>query len=322
MKNALLFIGLSCLTWTLAAQSYRPFPLGNARWHDVHTIWFSVHGIEYSQSGDTLVPGYELSKKLYGRRTFSRNWANPALDTVYHESPELLGAISQDTAARKVYFTAWNADPMYYPPAIPQGVYPLLDSTVLLYNFDLDILEAVGWIPEPHWFWNTTPIQLKDSTWSRRHEFMDDDFLPDTNYFWLEGIGGSYGLFTPLIDARFTDVSSGLACFSGNDIPLYPAFAGSCEGLPTSIAEKPDTVPEVLVFPNPASDRVFVEIPADLLPAVVVIFDVHGRRLAGREVNVTRTEISLENVPFNMPVLIQITTKSGRSSSKMLIRVP
>jgi len=321
MKNVLLTIGLSCLTWVLAAQPYRPFPLGNARWYDVHTIWFSQRGIEYSQSGDTVVPGYDLSKKLYAKRIYSQNWANPALDTVYQESPVLLGAISQDTSARKVYFTAWNADPLYYPPAIPQGVYPLLDSTVLLYNFELDLLEAVSWIPEPYWFWKTTPIQLKDSTWSRRHEFMDNDFFPDTNYFWLEGIGGAYGLFTPLIDGRFTDASSGLSCFSENDIPLYPAFVGACGGFLTSIVEKPVRMLEMQVFPNPASERVFVELPTDSFPAVVTIFDVHGHRLVSQEVFSSRTEISLESVPLNTPVLIQVTTKNGRSGSKMLLRV-
>lgn len=323
MKTLLLSASLLCLTCALAAQTYRPFPLGDAAWYNVHTIWFSQHGIEYSQSGDTVVPGYMLSKKLYVRRVFSENWTNHALDTAYNEPPVLLGALSQDTGARKVYFTPYNADPMYYPPAIPQGFFPPLNTTVLLYDFSLDVLEHPGWIPEPHYFWETSPIQFKDSTWSRRHEFFNGDLLPDTSYFWIEGVGGSYGLFTPLVDARFTDASSALVCFSENGISLYSLNPNSnCNGFLTSIAEKPDRLPEVLVFPNPAQDRVFVELPADLLPAVVTIYDLHGRRLDTREVFSSRTEISLESIPLKTPVQLQTTVKNGRSSSKMLIRIP
>ncbi len=322
MKTHFLAACLFCFPSLVFSQTYRTFPLGDASWMEGHTVWFSVHVIEYSQQGDTLVPGHALSKKLHIRRVYSKNWANPMLDTVYSEQPMLIGALSQDTVNRRVYYTAYKNEDQYYPPGIPYDFHPKLDTTLLLYDFDLGLLEKVGWAPEPRWFFESKPLQLKDGSWSRSLRFLNESFDLDTTYFWIEGVGGVYGLFTPLIDSRIPDASSSLGCFSANGVSLFPTSPGACEGLSTSVAPKPEPLQEVYIFPNPASDRVFVELDIDLLPAFSVLYDAYGRRLATQELTSSRTEIPLGTILPNSLFFIQTTTKYGRSSSKMFIRLP
>lgn len=319
MKKTRLLVAWFCLPFVAAAQDYRPFPLGDAVWQDVFHIWWSIHGIEYAQTGDTLVLGHASSKKLYARRLYSRSYADPSLDTVYNEPPVLIGAISQDTAAQKVYYTAYSIHPEYYPPGIGFGFELQPDSTVLLYDFDLEVLQTTD-VPEAFVFWKTEPVVFKDGSGGLRYLFLDSDFLPDTNYYWISGVGGAYGLFTPLVDGRVTDVSAHFSCFSENGAPLYPPHISACGDLPVSV--QPDRSPSVAIqlYPNPAADRITAEVPAAMLPARLRLFDAQGRLLAEQELRVTRTGVPLPQALGRTLLLVQVVGNDGQVYARGLVR--
>lgn len=320
MKTRFLSACLLCLSAGVSAQTYRTFPLGDASWLEGHTVWFSVHVIEYRQQGDTLVPGYALSKKLHIRRVYSKNWANPMLDTVYSEQPMLIGALSQDTANRRVYYTAYKYEDQY-PPGIPYDFHPKPDTTLLLYDFDLGLLEKVGWAPEPRWFLESKPVQLKDGSWSRSLRFLNESFDLDTTYFWIEGVGGVYGLFTPLIDTRLPDASSSLGCFSANGNLLYPTHIETCTGITTLAGTTPEHAANVRLFPNPATNRFFAEVPSHWLPAVLIVHDAQGNRLLTQELVASFTEISLNDWPNNAPLFVQTIGKNSQQNGTVLFVV-
>jgi hypothetical protein len=319
MKKTLLLACWFCLPFLTTAQDYRPFPLGDAVWQDVFYIWWSIHGIEYIQAGDTLVPGHALSKKLYARHTFFKSYANPSLDTVYNELPVLIGAISQDTVAKKVYYTAYDNNPAYYPPGIGLGLHPQPDSTVLLYDFDLEVLQTAN-VPEAFVFWETEMIQFKDSSWSRRYLFLDSDFMPDTNYYWIAGVGGAYGLFTPLVDGRVTDSDAGFSCFSENGVPLYPPHISACGDVSVSVRPEGFSRIAIQLYPNPATDRITVEVPPWILPARFRIVDAQGRTWVEQELHTSRTEMPLPDAPGRALLIVHVVGKDGQAHSRVLVR--
>ena len=301
------------------AQDYRPFPLGNAVWQDVFYIWWSVLGVEYIQAGDTLVPDHILSKKLYARRLYARSYADPSLDTVYNDPPVLIGAISQDTAAQKVYYTAYLISPEYYPPGIGLGFLPKPDSTVLLYDFNLEVLETAD-VPEAFVLWTTETVVFKDGSEGLRYLFLDSDYMPDTNYYWISGVGGAYGLFTPLVDGRVTDASAHFSCFSENDVPLYPPHISACGERPVSVPFDKKPPVAFQLYPNPATDRITVEVPSGMLPARLCIFDAQGSLLAEQELCVSRTEVSLSNISNEALLFVQVADKTRQVYSRVLVR--
>jgi hypothetical protein len=259
----------ACLTNPFSA--YQPFPFGLAKWSEEEGIWCYFTGRQYVLQGDTTVPGYSWSKKLYARNTYAGTSPCPtASATMLHEPLQLIGAISQDLAGKKVYFTAYDDHTDHYPINLDPAYFPMADSTRLLYDFDLHPGQVLDWKPGPNIVAYQDSILLNDLAWRRRYFFMNPQGVVDTNYFWLEGIGGSNGLFSGWVNIYMTDVYSALHCFRQNNILRYNnSNAAFCDSVTVDAPEAPVVEALVRLYPNPASGRISVEIPPDAVPGQV-----------------------------------------------------
>ncbi len=94
------------------------------------------------------------------------------------------------------------------------------------------------------------------------------------------------------------------------------AFDGQAEGIENSVARP------LFVYPNPAGDRIFVEIPQNVpANAVLRILSLQGQVLADFQVQPgLLKELSLKNIPVGTCLLTLVTPEGTASVGKIVIR--
>ncbi len=122
------------------------------------------------------------------------------------------------------------------------------------------------------------------------------------------------GCFTPLIDAgcynhavaNYVENLGGpyyhceLSSFYFTSRELvYYNIDGVEWGTPFSLLLSADVVDksDFKVYPNPAQDRIFVDVPEGQLPSQIEIMDLQGRILKSENLANTRSEVQIENLP-------------------------
>ena len=189
----------------------------------------------------------------------------------------------------------------------------------MLYDFDLHPGQVLDWKPEPNIVAYHDSILLNDLAWRRRYFFMNPQGVVDTNYFWLEGIGGSNGLFSGWVNIYMTDVYSALHCFRQNNILRYNiANAAFCDSVTVDAPAAPALETLVRLYPNPASGSIAVEIPPDAVPATLNAYDALGREVLAYELTEPVTAIALPNALAATTLLVRIQDKNGRKARKLL----
>ena len=187
------------------APPYYPFPIGvggednKVVWSEENTVWCDHTGYQYRCEGDTVISGVGQGKKLYYREVYqlSDPCPNPSIQFTY--SPwELIGLLDQSVSEQEVYYTHLYDSPSAFPFLLYDS-FPKPFETVTLYEFDLEINDVVSWKQGPNIVGHIDSIQVNDNTWRQRYFFTDLTGWIDTNTYWIEGIGGSHGLFTSYI---------------------------------------------------------------------------------------------------------------------------
>ena len=301
-------------------SAYTYFPLRwNVRWSERDGSFCGFDGYQYVLGGDTFVLGYSWSKNLYYRRTYQGSDPCPtATAEMLNEPLVLIGAISQDLIRKKVYYTAFTAADVY-PANLDPNYHFQPGVTTLLYDFDLEPAQILDWKPEPRMYAYSDSIQLNNGSWRRRLFFHDSNGGPlDTTYYLLEGIGGSHGLFTGFVNPKLLDVYSGLRCFKEqNTLLLNEVPVEYCDSIPIIIAapERPSLEAQIQLYPNPASGQVTLEIPAEALPAMLILYDPLGRVLKTLEVSSPRTSVPLD-ISGQDWLLVQIRSWDGRAAGR------
>ncbi|MCK9401570.1 MAG: hypothetical protein M0Q51_16465 [Bacteroidales bacterium] len=222
---------------TSKEQIYVPFPDSNAIWSEVLTDMqpFEIQAYQYGISGDT---------------SFNSTWYKKVYllnDTVY---PLVLGqyccAIREDSLKR-IY--AIDCQCCFQPLS---G-----EEEVILYDFSKSVGDTVlvgldGTDPlGGYYVIDYIDSVLIDGNYRKTYHFVDYDYLE----YWIEGIGSTRGLFSPLTPVTTGSLKWELICFNQDGIVKYlnPVY-NSCFPILTEINERETVIDPIKLCPNPVSD--------------------------------------------------------------------
>jgi hypothetical protein len=276
MKKIFTLLLISISQVFAQTNVYHPFPESNARWniHLQSGCDFSFSGMNQYYTlrieGDTIINTntYHLLKIPTKKIINSTNCMNPG--TFY--TPQVsIGAIRQDTAARKVFI-------------VPSGN----NTEQLLYDFNMQVGDTL------HSFLSNnqdTVVSIDSilvgSSYRKR-------WLVNACYqiYIIEGIGSSYGV-VKLFSGCITDGPTiDITCFTHNGITEYPVNADSCE----TILDLPITNSESKSF------EIYIEqstlhISTNRATQAFQIIDYYGRIIKEFEAGGTTYMLNLENKP-------------------------
>ncbi len=244
----LIFVLLGTLV--LRAQEYYAFPDSNAIWSEVFTRLqpFEVNTYQYGISGDTLI------NSIWYKKIYLLN------DTTYPlNTGEFCGALREDSD-RRIFVIECSCA---YPGA---G-----DEEVILYDFSKTVgdtvfvgNEGIGPLAIYLIIEYIDSILIKNNYRKTFHFFNYPDF-------WIEGIGSTRSLFSPIMFQPTGYQNWELICFNQDNEVMYlnPDF-NSCFPLLTGIEKKESKSRRVNIYPHPVSgisvmDLSDIESPYDCL---------------------------------------------------------
>jgi hypothetical protein len=279
MVRALIFLCCVSLT-TLFGQGYEPFPSSAAIWTEIavpkppeQVNTYNRYGYQHLLMGDTV-----LNEQTYQLIYYRNAWMVHRYPVyiegegyVYgyeniniEEPPRLLGALRQDTAARQVFFLRLMAEE-------EQDVYSValyeapLGEEILLYDFSLQPGDSAQ-LPEEDQVEEIVEVALLDGSTRSGYRFNPAGFR-----WWVQGIGGTYGLFDPLI-FEYHESGNFLVCFSQGGTVVYDNqgmqmvdsddLAENCGTLLTSQSTITAT-PQMVIAPNPFRHSFTVNYPGE-----------------------------------------------------------
>ncbi len=224
---------LFLFTINVHSQEYVPFPDSNAIWSEVFTSEqpFEIETYQYGISGDTVINAKQYHK------IYLLN------DTVYPlVTGQYCGAIREDSS-KKIFVIDFNC---VYPSA---G-----QDEVILYNFSKSIGDTVfvglgGFGPAGYLIINYIDSMLIDDNYRKTFHFLGYED------YWIEGIGSTRGLFSP-IQAQPTGFQKWkLICFNQDNEVIYlnPEF-NSCFPILTGINSKEPESNNIKIFPHPVTN--------------------------------------------------------------------
>lgn len=244
----------------VGAQSYIPLIAENARWdetlriYDSYTFIVEKYGHSFFLSGDTTINNvdYHTVYYQYMWEQVIDPYNNILKSTNLNEPSKMIGAIREDTASQKVYYLDfgegdWTIDTSLIP-----------SHEVLLYDFSLNVGDVthIGRVPTErvdYVYYNTYP----DGTVRKSLEVDAQK--------WIEGIGSTFGLFGPYrFDYWMYYASHELSCFSVDGHYFFRTPNADCDSVPeispVSTLDIPSHEDKIQIFPNPASNRIQLEI--------------------------------------------------------------
>lgn len=224
---------------TLKSQEYIPFPDSNAIWSEVFT-WlqpFEIITYQYGILGDTTINSIAYHK------VYRLN------DTVYPLVPgQYCGAIREDNS-KHIYVIGCNCT---YPGS---G-----EGEVLLYDFSKSVGDTVfvgiyGLEPGGYLIIDSIDSILIENNYRKTFHFTISDY-----FYWIEGIGSTRGLFSPITDQPTGYQTWELICFNQDNTILYlnPKF-NSCFPYLNSVDSPEQGLRSVRIFPHPVTDISVIE---------------------------------------------------------------
>jgi hypothetical protein len=284
-----IIIFLISLNGIAQIYEYVPFPDSGAIWSERFTYPEGIDSIaEYSferfatNGEDTLINSV-LYKKLFlfYDTTFNKN------NAVY------IGGIREDN--KKVYYLG---DTIH-------RLKPLADyfnfEEILLYDFNLnegDTIEmGMGFADSIPCNYAGTLIVENIDTVLVGGVLRKKIVFWGINMTWIEGIGNTYGLL--FITSHFLTSGSPqntLICFKQNDTILY--FNNNyTECMPLNISNKAtEHNTKVTIFPNPANDKLNIEIKENSNEFSIVIFNLLGQMVKQDKLDQMTNEINISNL--------------------------
>ena len=324
MKNLLLLLlAAQCCTSTLSAQNppvdpyYHPFSDGPTIWSEEDGIWCTYTGHQYKLEGDTVVPGVGQGKMLFHRRTYTGSYPCPdAYAEVLHEDFQLIGLVEQDIPNKEVYFTRLTPDLSAFPVCFftfGDDAYPL-NERVLLYDFNIKVGDILPWRPVLNEVLAVDSILLNDGT--RRQVYYFD---LNNEYYWIEGIGSSFGFLNSRAYPAL-DINCGmLYCYRDSGLLKYNTVdAVFCDSVSVG-THQPATRVDLELYPNPTSGSVRLDVPADVVPALLRIFDAQGRLLGAQEISSAPALLDVKWLGSGANLLfLQLQSNDGRQGRAVL----
>ncbi|PID94383.1 MAG: hypothetical protein CSA95_02900 [Bacteroidetes bacterium] len=224
---------------TLKCQEYIPFPDSNAIWSEVFTSQqpFQIETYQYGIVGDTIISSVAYHK------VYKLN------DTIYPLDPgQYCGAIREDNS-KHIYVIGCECT----FPGSGEG-------EVLLYDFSKSVGDTVfvgidGLGPEGYLIISNIDSMLIEDNYRKTFHFNTL-----YNFYWIEGIGSTRGLFSPITAQPTGFQKWELICFNqDNTIKfLNPEFS-TCFPVFTSVDEPKQSIHNVRIFPHPITDISVIE---------------------------------------------------------------
>ena len=266
-KSLLLFVFNLSMCLYSNAQTYVPFPTGNATWTEKHEEFDagvitrrSIFNVSISANSDTLILG-KIYKKISNKRSLQ------SFDSTY------VGGIREEN--KKIYFIS--------------GL-----SESLLYDFSAKLNDTLkGLKGSPYDFVVVNIDSVKIGTQFRKRFYIATRKGAGFRYKIIEGIGSDVGLI-PYYYAETLDNYHELTCFSVNGNLEYVKTGSSTCLVPTS--DLPETVIQSKIHPNPVSDVSILDIPNDKQADEVVVYDFQGRIV--QQYRVTGTTVAIPKRDF------------------------
>lgn len=308
--KALLSIAVIMMFHICTAQSYHPFPAGNASWNNLTWAQWGpspeqthLMNSMYIMEGDTLIQGKGYKK-------------------IFMQSPEMgipdplyIGGLREDTVRNIFFFPYSTGLPTYSPTIFPSDT-----SETLLYTFhnlQVGMILPINLGNTELSILGIDSVQVGNS-YRKRYEIEQNGTLFGPNY-WIEGIGCTKDLFMPftyefewaLYTLCFTDTATYHLShpWGGEDSCHYT--------LPTGLVEPLDE--SVRISPNPCRAFVDLELASRILPAKTRLFNLQGQLLLEEEVKQSRHRLDVSHIP---PGIYELCFHTGGriSRSKLLIQ--
>jgi hypothetical protein len=297
MKNKLFLLLLVCLMQTQAQTNvYHPININGATWlrDEAGSSYCCQYYYGY-QSGDTIINAltYKKLHEVYGTIYPSCGSSQPCFTP---SGPYgYIGALRQDSAAKKVYFISGTA-PEY-----------------LLYDFNLQLGTVVQST-------NTSTVTVKkidsmsiDGSYRKRYFFYDTTY-DQRQSFWVEGVGSSGGLLKGLFSFGVEGYYE-LSCFNHNQI-APPVVGGATCTIPLAGINKFTPNNYLKIYPNPAQNNFTVETNATE-KQTLQLFDVNGKLVLAQTIN-EKTIIDAGNLNAGVYSL-SIISNEGVLTKKLVI---
>lgn len=314
--------GCLLLIAELSAQSYLPFPTKNAVWSEVSTVLSDFDPVfinyHYAPVGDTIIQNKNYTK-LYGSTG----------NAFKLDSAQYVGAYLKESN-RIFFIDKGDLDPrVLYDFNVPIG-------WVLTTVFNCGDTSKIGCMYSQ--LTSIDTVMYDDHIKRRRYVFdwvsknFDGtiDTLPNSEHYWIEGIGSTFGFFPDRMGTLFYPVTpyiiKDLLCFQQNDTLIYThsrLYKGECYIDMLVDVKDLDHSPVVNIYPNPAFDQIFIQHDFNLNKntANILLIDVMGRVVLQKPLDAYLVQLDVSTISPGI-YFVQIRSKEGRVSvCKKIIKV-
>lgn len=294
MKKYFFLIWIAIMAINANSQNYHKLIRTNTYW-DVYSLgWYDYNAIDkiFFTGNDTIIEGniYQLSRQ-YPYEPVNPGYLIPPffIDTNSIRTNEFL---KEDTVMKKVYI---------YDPY-------LTSTDQLLYDFSLSIGDTLKSDYNKGKFGDYLVLTSIDSVTllngEIRKRFIFNPNSSDYGYY-IEGIGGDQGLFSPIVPAFEQNEQLGYFCISQDGINLW---GDQCNWYFVGINNlREDKM--VTIFPNPAHDNFHVNLSHKVPVADFIITDLLGTELIHENLTHPDNVISISEL---LPGIYIYRIKSGQ----------
>jgi len=305
MKTLILALICGLLTIPAFPQSYHKLIRTNTYWDEYYVIepeffcYTSAVRIFFIDQ-DTTINGltYQISKSQNIISLNPNGFCPPlAVEPTLYNTYYFL---REDTISKKVFIYTpdinGGKDQLFYDFSLNPG-----DTLQSSYYFDQNqiyILDSIG------------TFYLNDGE-SRKIFWFQANYTGYFPTYYIESIGNSQGLYSPLTE--FLESYGGYLCVKEDLISL---LGDVCENYYVGLNEK--KVGGLTIYPNPSSDFINIDIPADYDGSVITLYNFQGVQIKSITLKNGQNSISISNViPGIYFYLIQ--SRNGLEHGKLTI---
>lgn len=278
------------------AQSYIPFPYGNARWTYLTTYdMYGAHSKGYDQlmlSADEVVMDGNTYHKLY-RRGSGESWGSgypPLIDNIADGPDRDMGGIRE--ADKRVYYK-----PMAGAPEI----------TLFDFNMGIGDHMPIGLAYDMYMGdIRQSSAAITNIYYANVGNVMRKHYEIDGQSYVVEGLGGEFGLWTYRRELdgdkrSFICANDGYGFIHPGNEPCNYIYS---QGTPTAIYSIAASN-TIALYPNPCTDKLYIIAPEN---STLCIYDMIGNAVLKTETS--RAATSIAYLP-NGIYIAHITSKTG-----------
>jgi Secretion system C-terminal sorting domain len=299
---------------------YLPLPNSDRTWSEVHYDDCAFTGIRFRDGAEAVIYLVGGGIQLFMERTYSGNDACPnGSVTPVSEKPVLIGLVSQSEIGKTVNFNPLiNPVDAPWPKALANKFPYKLNHSYKLYDFNIKVGDLLPWKADPKICAGIDQVRVDNGGLHRRYFFTDGINPVDSSYFWIEGVGGSYGLFSAYITPT-PALRSKLNCFKVGTGVIYSSTNDDqlCDVGVVGTQEKSVDL-GISVSPNPAVDYIQVT-RESTQPLRWQLVDNTGRLMQHGETNAANWHIEVNTYPSGI-YLLSLSSAQGQKLVRVAIQ--